>query len=97
MKPKTLLRALEEAVQQLGVRVRYERGGFRGGYCVVDDEAFVMLNKRHPPEVHLAVLAESLRALPIDTIYLRPAVRDALEDLWARQTPDDADTDPDAE
>jgi len=44
----------------------------------------VMLNKRHPPEVHLTVLAESLRDKPVDTIFLRPAVRDALEKAWTR-------------
>ena len=42
-----------------------------------------MLNKLHPPEAQLAVLAESLRTLPHDQLYLRPAVRAALEDTWA--------------
>jgi len=45
-----------------------------------------MLNKHHPPEVHLTVLTESLHDLPIDSIFLRPAVREAFEAAWQRQT-----------
>jgi hypothetical protein len=66
------------------VRVRRERGAFRGGRCTVGAAEVVVLNRRHPPEVHLAVLAESLRGLPVEQLYLRPAVRAALEDAWAR-------------
>ena len=83
MKPQQIVEALEEAVQQLGVEVRRERGNFRGGLCTVGDETVVVLNKRRPAEAHLAILADALRALPIDEVYLRPAVRDALEEAWA--------------
>ena len=83
MKVPQIVQALEEAVGQLGVAVRHERGNFRGGLCTVDDETVVVLNKRTPAEAHLAILADALRALPVDEVYLRPAVRDALEAAWA--------------
>ncbi len=83
MKPQQIVKAMEEAVQQLGVEVRHERGNFRGGLCTVGDETFVVLNKRRPVEAHLAILAEALRTLPVDEVYLRPAVRDAIEEAWA--------------
>jgi len=87
MKTHTLVQALEEATEQLGIRVRKEKGSFRGGLCKVGNDQVVMLNKRQPPEQHLAVLAESLRELPIDTIFVKPSVRKALEALWeARQS-----------
>jgi hypothetical protein len=82
MKTNEVVRELEKAVQQLGVMVRRERGNFRGGYCVRDDEEILMLNRSHPPEIHLGVLATALKELPVDTIFLRPAVRRALEDAW---------------
>lgn len=85
MKPAAVVRALEEAVTQLGVRVRYERGTFRGGRCVVGDEEQVVLNRRLPVETHVDVLAACLRELPHETVYLRPTVRAALEDAWTRQ------------
>jgi len=82
MKTTEIVRELEEAVQQLGVIVRRERGNFRGGYCIRDDEEILMLNRSHPPEIHLSVLATALKDLPVDTVFLRPAVRRALEDAW---------------
>jgi hypothetical protein len=88
MKTEQLVQALEAAVQQLGVRVRRERGPFRGGHCTVEGAPVVVLNRQHPPEAHLAALATALRDLPTDQIYLRPAVRDALERLW--ETPIEA-------
>ena len=93
MKTVQIVKELEEAVEQLGLRVRREKGNFRGGYCIRDEEEFLMLNRRHSPEVHLAVLAEALRDMDIESIYLKPAVRDALEDAWARNAVVDIDTD----
>ena len=93
MKTATVVKELEEAVRQLGVRVRHERGAFRGGRCRVGDEEVVVLNRGLPPERHLAVLADCLRALDADGVYLRPAVRAALEDAWARADADAPDDD----
>ena len=102
MKTPHVVSALEEAARHLGLEVRWEKGNFRGGRCVLDGREIVMLNRNHPPEVHLAVLAESLHGLPVERLYLRPAVREAMETAWARHAetlrdallePDDADAD----
>ncbi|MDA0682929.1 MAG: hypothetical protein O2797_00880 [Bacteroidetes bacterium] len=85
MKTPQIVKELEEAVEQLGVRVRREKGNFRGGFCMRNDEEFLMLNRVHPPEIHIAILAEAMRSLDVDTVYLKPAVRQALEDAWARK------------
>ena len=91
MKIQQIVDDLRQAAHQLGLQVRLETGRFRGGRCTVGDEALIVLNKRHPPELHLAILAESLRDLPVDKIFLRPAVRDALEAAWRnRPVPADA-------
>jgi len=85
MKTPQIVKELEEAVEQLGIRVRREKGNFRGGICIRNEEEFLMLNRVHPPEVHLAILAEAIRSMDVDTVYLKPLVRQALEDAWARQ------------
>ena len=96
MKPAAVASALEEALGQLGVRVRRERGAFRGGLCVVGRDVVCVLNRQHPPEAQAAVLAGALRERGgAETLYLRPAVRDALEDLWARSDAGQADDVPD--
>jgi hypothetical protein len=84
VKNDAIVRDLEQAHVALGVRVRRERGAFRGGRCVVGEEEVLVLNRRHPPEAQLAILAESLRGLAVDQVFLRPAVRAALEEQWRR-------------
>lgn len=88
MKVPALVKALEEAHRNLGVPVRRERGPFRGGRCTVDGENVMVLNKMHPAEAQMAILAESLHTLPHDQLYIRPVVRAALEDSWAAHTAD---------
>lgn len=84
MKTQQIIDDLKKAAGQLGYEVRTEKGNFYGGRCVLDGEEIIMLNKRHLPEAQLVVLAESLRDLPIDGVFLRPAVRSALEEIWTR-------------
>ena len=83
MKPPAVVAAFEEALGRLGVRVRRERGPFRGGLCMVDGEAVVVLNRAQPPEAQVAVLAAAIRGCDHAGLYLRPAVRAALDDAWA--------------
>jgi len=85
MDTTTILEELEDVAERLGLDVRAEKGNFRGGRCIVGGEELIMLNKRHQPETQLAVMAEALREAPLDTIYLKPAVRHALEETWAAQ------------
>lgn len=83
MDTTSVLDELEGVAHRLGFEVRTEKGNFQGGRCLVGGEEIIMLNKRHSPRRQLIVLAEALREAPLDTIYLKPAVRRALEDTWA--------------
>ena len=83
MKPPAVIAALEDALVRLGVRVRRARGAFRSGLCTVEGEEVVVLNRQHPPEAQVFALADALRQLGrVDELYLRPAVRAALEEAW---------------
>ncbi len=96
MKTDQILRELEDVARQLGVEVRTERGRFRGGLCWIDDEQVIVLNKRQPLESRLAILAESLKALPVDRVYIRPAVREILESSWDSRSDPEVDPTEDA-
>ena len=76
--------AFEDALKRLGVPVRRGRGAFRGGRCTVDGRDVVVVNTLHPLEAQASTLAGALRELPHDGLYLRPAVRAALDDALAR-------------
>ena len=38
MKHEALIEELHDVARQLGVTIRYERGDFEGGYCVLREE-----------------------------------------------------------
>ena len=82
MKTAQIVSELIEASKQLGLDVRLERGNFRGGLCTLSTDSLIVLNKRHPPELHLSVLAEILRGKDVDSMYLKPVVRNALQRSW---------------
>jgi hypothetical protein len=84
MKTPAVVEALKEAATGVGITVRMERGSFRGGRCSVDGVDVIVLNKLHVPELQLTVLAESLSPAEIEGVFLKPAVRRALEDTWRR-------------
>jgi hypothetical protein len=93
LKAEQLVRDLEGELTRMGIRVRREKGNFKGGWCIVNDEECLMINKRQSAETQFAILAEALRVLPLDSVYLKPGLRSALEEQWARPTqspgPDD--------
>ena len=84
MDTTTIIDELEDVAGRLGIEVRAEPGNFRGGRCVVEGEEVIMLNTNDLPETQLVVLAEALREAPLDAIYLKPAVRRALNEAWAQ-------------
>ncbi len=96
MRTEQVVEELETVARRLGIAVRRDRGRFRGGHCTVEGEPVIVLNRLHPAEVHLRQLAERLRQAPVESVFLRPVTRKALEEAWERagtvvQEPDVAD------
>lgn len=85
IRPDVLRVALEDVAQRLGLTVRWEAGHFRGGRCTVNGEEVIILNRHHPVDTHLVVLARCLQECPLDTVYIRPSVREAIKALAAGQ------------
>lgn len=85
MKPDKLLMELEDLVCDAGYTIRREEGAFRSDSCVKEGDKLVILNKRNPPEIQLGVLAGLLERTDLDDVYLKPAVRRELEELWKRK------------
>jgi hypothetical protein len=82
MKNEKLLLELEDLVGSIGYRIRKERGNFRGSNCVLDGDKIIMLNKNHPPEVHINLLAGFISDHDHEDLFMKPAVRKALEKIW---------------
>jgi hypothetical protein len=84
MKHEDLINELQEAARQLGVTVRLEKGDFDGGFCLLRTERVVLVNKRLQPARKAAVLAVALHEVGLENVFLKPAVREYVEDEVAR-------------
>jgi hypothetical protein len=69
---------------QLGVTIRYERGDFEGGYCILRDQKILLVNRRLFPAKKASVLAMAMHEIGLEDMYLKPAVREYIEDEIAK-------------
>lgn len=75
------LSALERACEALDVVVRDEplADGVRGGLCRVNGRSVVLVDPRTPPGERVRILARALLCFDIDSVFLLPAARAAIE------------------
>lgn len=84
MKIEKLLLELESICEKAGYTIRKERGTFRGDQCIFDGDNLVVINKNRPLETQAAILAKVIQRFNPEDLFIKPAVRKELEDIWAR-------------
>lgn len=84
MKIEQLILELESLCEKIGYTIRKERGSFRGDQCVIEGEKLIVINKNKPPETQAGILARVLQNGNSEEIFIKPAVRKELEELWVR-------------
>ena len=63
---QTTLDKLEAIPEQAGYILRYERGTFQSGYCILESKKVVVLNKFLPIEGRINTLLDLIPQLTID-------------------------------
>jgi hypothetical protein len=86
MKHEVLIQELQDVATQLGVTIRFERGDFEGGYCILRDQKILLVNRRLFPAKKASVLAMAMHEIGLEDMYLKPAVREYIEDEIAKAT-----------
>jgi hypothetical protein len=84
MKIEKLLLELESICEKAGYTIRKERGAFRGDQCIFEGDNLVVINKNRPTETQAAILAKVIRRFNPEDLFIKPAVRKELEDIWVR-------------
>ncbi|MEY2587763.1 MAG: hypothetical protein RLY11_1612 [Bacteroidota bacterium] len=67
--PSTLEK-LEKIVDEAGYILRYERGTFQSGYCILESKKVVVLNKFLQIEGRINTLIDLIPSLEINSDYL---------------------------
>ena len=60
------LKKLENILEDCGYILRYERGSFQSGYCILDEKKVVVLNKFLNPEGRINTLMDLIPAVNIN-------------------------------
>jgi hypothetical protein len=80
--PATLTR-IEKMIEECGYILRYERGTFQSGYCILEQKKVVVLNKFLQTEGRINTLIDLLPALTVEPTHLSPENRKLYEELNA--------------
>ena len=79
MKPDKIFQDLIDISGFLGVKIIQEKGDFKGGYCLLEQEKIIVINKLKPVEQRIKALAHAFSQWDISEIYMKPAVREIIE------------------
>lgn len=71
---------LKLLAEQMGLMVRLELGDFEGGVCTVNTKRILLINRRHHFSRRINVMARSLYGAGLDQVFVKPAVREVIEE-----------------
>jgi hypothetical protein len=72
---------LQELLEAGGYRVRFEKGNFNGGYCVLNTQPVVIINRFYPLDAQINLLIELTQRLQLDEAALSDAQSRLLHSL----------------
>ncbi|MEO5998290.1 MAG: hypothetical protein ABIN89_16165, partial [Chitinophagaceae bacterium] len=79
------LNKIEKILEESEYVVRYERGTFQSGYCILEERKIVVLNKFLQTEGRVSILIDLIPQLNINSEQLTPETRKAYEDVMQQR------------
>lgn len=81
---QTTLDKIGKVIEETGYIVRYERGSFQSGFCILEDRKVVVLNKFLPLEGRINTLIDLIPHLKVDAEALTPDSKKWFDDIMRR-------------
>ena len=69
-KSKSTLKKLELLLHELKYALRYEKGNFKSGYCIVNDSNIIIVNKFFDVQARINTLADIISSLQLSEVEL---------------------------
>jgi hypothetical protein len=76
-----LLNDLKSLATQMGAKVRFEKGDFKGGYCILKENKVIVLNKISNLQRKVITLAAALKELGLEEVYISPKLREFIDEM----------------
>lgn len=84
---KHFLNKLEDIFAESDFVLRYEKGKFNSGYCVLRDTKIAIVNKYYPLDGRINALVEILRSIDLNTERMTEKNLKLYSDLKPSETP----------
>jgi len=81
-----ILDKIEKIVEETGYVIRYERGTFQSGYCILQDKKVVVLNKFFQTEGRINTLIDLMPQLDINFDALTHESQKMYEEIMSVNT-----------
>jgi len=81
---QTTLDKLEAVVEETGYVLRYERGNFQSGYCILEARKVVVLNKFLQTEGRINTMLDLIPLLEINQEVLSPESQKMYKEVMSR-------------
>lgn len=78
------LNKLERILDEAGYILRYERGSFQSGYCILEHKKVVVLNKFLIPEGRINTLIDLIPVLNINYDHLTQESQKLFEEIMGK-------------
>jgi hypothetical protein len=75
------LTKLEDLIAESDYTLRYEKGNFKSGFCVLKDQKIIIINKFYTTEGKVNALYEILRTVTLDTTRFTEKSQKIYEEL----------------
>ncbi len=82
---QTTLKKLEELFGEIDYTVRYEKGNFQSGYCLVENRRIAVVNKFFDTEARINCLLDILSKMAFDLDALSDKSKDLIE-KWKKKS-----------
>ena len=84
---QTTLKKIEAVFSELDYTVRYEKGSFQSGYCLVENRRIAVVNKFFDTEARINTLLDILSTLEFDETALPEEMQSQLK-KWKKAQDD---------
>tara|TARA_B100001250_G_scaffold119542_1_gene101457 strand:+ start:2985 stop:3242 length:258 start_codon:yes stop_codon:yes gene_type:complete len=78
MKPALIYQEFERLAEATDIKIIQEKGNFKGGYCLLEKERIIVVNKLKPIEQRIRALSKAFSKLDISKVYIKPIIRDMI-------------------
>ena len=82
---ESVIRELTEILEKIGFTVRTEKGTFKGGFCILNEQKLFLLNKNLEQDRKINILVKNIAGIGVEGIFLKPNIRELVEKESGRE------------